>query len=1566
MKKNTLVILLTSLFINCLYSQNLLVNGGFESGGVGTGFNISATGYNFIPTATGTTSSGDYAFGVNPLPYNSTNFLSGFDHTTGTGSGKMMIIDGSTDPSNPSFWKAGNGGGGVCSLTIGTTYTFSYWVKSISSTVTGTTTQADIRAIFNNATILTSPASTLAPLPASGWQFRTYTFTPTNGCVNIELRNFNLNSVGNDFAIDDLSVVLPLSMTYSSTNTSCIGSNDGSIVAYAVNGTTPYTSYSLSGTASQTNTTGIFSGLAPGTYTISITDSSGTTVSQTGIVISAPTNPLIVNPNSAVCVGTSVTLSASGGSGYSWTSIPTDASLTSPNSPTPTVTPLVTTTYTVSSSVTTNKNLTTNGGFESGNVGFASDYQYFNPSNATFVQKAYGVVSNPNLWEVGFTACPDHTTGTGKMLVVDGSTVNAGNDKFWSQTVPVTAGQNYTFSYWVQSLSVSNYASIELKINGVSIGIDSAPSTITCGSWVQYTYAWSSGASTTAQISLYDKIVSSGGNDFAIDDIAFTTSVTCTFTKSTTVIVNPIPSVVVNNGVLCNTTGSTVQINATVTPAGTYSYSWTVPATAVNPGNVASFNASVIGTYTVVVTNTSTGCVSSPASGTVSNTLPSSNCASATQVCPGGGIRYCNTTGVASAGPRGCLGSTPNPAWFYLQVGTSGPIVLNISQGTTPTVNNLDVDFICYGPFTTPTCGASLGTSNTIDCNYSANPVETCTIPNAIAGQIYMVLITNFANQPGTILFNQTNSANAGAGALTCIVNCPLTITGDNQICQGTSTTLTASISGATTYTWTSTVPGFTAGNTQFINVTEPGTYNLTVVKPGCNITPASFTLTNFPIPNTAPGNDLTVCNTTFNLNLNTPVISNGVPNLTISYYASLNDLNNGIPIPFPATYPGVDGEVIYTQIQDDATFCTYNGLPFTLHIVCTTTCDTVTNPSPNQTLCLNGDPTALSVTTNLTAANAISFVYFNSVQTGSNMYSGGILLSNATPIAGTATYDPPILGNTGSLPNIAGTYYVYAIANPTPTDPACRPFQLIQVVVSPLASINLTSAPSTTNQTVCEGTAIVNITYTFGGSATGATVTGLPIGVSATTSGSTVTISGIPSPASATPYNYTITTTGGNCGTPSLSGTITVNPGVVLTLTSAPATTNQTVCIGSPITPITYTFGGTATNATVIGLPAGVVATVTGTTVTISGTPSVSSATPFNYTVTTTGGSCGTLSLGGTITVNPLATITLTSAAATTNQTVCSGSPIINITYAFGGTATGATVTGLPTGVTATVSGTTVTISGSPIPTGVFPYTITTTGGSCGTPSLSGTITVNPVSTLTLTSAASTTSQSICLNDSITNIVYTFGGSAIGATVTGLPGGVIAVISGNTVTISGTPLFASATPYTYTITAAGGNCGFPSLSGTITVSPTATLTLTSAGSTTSQTVCIGSPITPITYTFGGSATGATVTGLPAGVTFAVSGTTITISGSPSTTVGSPFTYTVNTTGGSCGAPSLTGTITVNPLATLVLTSAVATANQTVCVGSPIVDIVYTLGGSATGFSVSGSALTVSGLPAGV
>ena len=178
---------------------------------------------------------------------------------------------------------------------------------------------------------------------------------------------------------------------------------------------------------------------------------------------------------------------------------------------------------------------------------------------------------------------------------------------------------------------------------------------------------------------------------------------------------------------------------------------------------------------------------------------------------------------------------------------------------------------------------------------------------------------------------------------------------------------------------------------------------------------------------------------------------------------------------------------------------------------------------------------------------------------------------------------------------------------------------------------------------------------------------------------------------------------------------------------------------------------------------------------------------------------------------------------------------------------------------------------------------------------------------TLTLTSA-SNNNQTVVSGTAISSIVFTWGGDATDATVTGLPASGLSFVknaTAKTITISGTP---TAT-VSYSI-ATSGTIGSPATgSGTVTVTPAGTQTLTSSGNN-SQTVSSGTAIASIVFTWGGNATDASVTGLPAsGLSFVKNTTakTITITGTPTANV----SYTV-TTSGTAGTPvSASGTITV-------------------------------------------------------
>ncbi|WP_284652743.1 T9SS type A sorting domain-containing protein [Flavobacterium terrisoli] len=134
-------------------------------------------------------------------------------------------------------------------------------------------------------------------------------------------------------------------------------------------------------------------------------------------------------------------------------------------------------------------------------------------------------------------------------------------------------------------------------------------------------------------------------------------------------------------------------------------------------------------------------------------------CEMANSLCNSLGAPFSNTVGMNGT-PYGCLGSAPNPTWFYLPISSSGSINLQINQvtnGGTP----IDVDYIVHGPFSSPTmpCGnPELLANSIVSCSFSAAAVEFPFIPNAQAGQYYLIMVTNYSGQPGLITISEVES----------------------------------------------------------------------------------------------------------------------------------------------------------------------------------------------------------------------------------------------------------------------------------------------------------------------------------------------------------------------------------------------------------------------------------------------------------------------------------------------------------------------------------------------------------------------------------------------------------------------------------------------------------------------------------------------------------------------------------------------------------------------------------------------------------------------------------------
>ncbi len=208
----------------------------------------------------------------------------------------------------------------------------------------------------------------------------------------------------------------------------------------------------------------------------------------------------------------------------------------------------------------------------------------------------------------------------------------------------------------------------------------------------------------------------------------------------------------------------------------------------------------------------------------------------------------------------------------------------------------------------------------------------------------------------------------------------------------------------------------------------------------------------------------------------------------------------------------------------------------------------------------------------------------------------------------------------------------------------------------------------------------------------------------------------GLVTPLTSGTTNIIFTITGGCNGTPSAQQTLTVTPDAAVST----VTGTSPLCIGATTT---YNAGGVVfgggTGSWSSSNP--IVATVNAITGVV--TTLTSGTTNIIYTIVS--GCNGTVFAQQGLIVLPNSTLTLTSAAGTDNQTICITSPIVNITYAIGGSGTGATIAGLPAGLTGAYNAGVFTISGVPAFVGTFNYYIVTIGLCSVQVSATGTIKV-------------------------------------------------------------------------------------------------------------------------------------------------------------------------------------------------------------------------------------------------
>ncbi len=248
--------------------------------------------------------------------------------------------------------------------------------------------------------------------------------------------------------------------------------------------------------------------------------------------------------NITITPGESVTLQAQGLFEYNWQPA---SSFANPHDSVQTVTPTVTTDYVVTGRYVSG-NIVTNGDFESGNVGFISEYTYWNTNSNN-----WGIIGQEGTYTINTTSanvhsnfgshpCIDHTygNGSGKCMYVNGASTSG--VIVWQQDIyDIVPNTDYIFITWLATLSqgathqTNELARLQFSINGVTIGSIFTASETTA-QWNQFYQIWNSGNATSAIITILNQCTAVSGNDFALDDISFCPMYTCN--DSVTVEVN--------------------------------------------------------------------------------------------------------------------------------------------------------------------------------------------------------------------------------------------------------------------------------------------------------------------------------------------------------------------------------------------------------------------------------------------------------------------------------------------------------------------------------------------------------------------------------------------------------------------------------------------------------------------------------------------------------------------------------------------------------------------------------------------------------------------------------------------------------------------------------------------------------------------------------------------------------------------------------------------------------------------------------------------------------------------
>ena len=691
------------------------------------------------------------------------------------------------------------------------------------------------------------------------------------------------------------------------------------------------------------------------------TSTAVSTVTVGGTIVAAVNSPTI-------CVGAIATLTATGGTTYSWST----GSILNPLS----VTPTTTTSYTVTANtsgctgtavatVTVNPLPLT---IVNSPTICAGDIATLTAAGATTYSWSTGATINPitdspltttsytvtgNSLGCTSTAVATVTVNPIPVTTVNSPTICPGD----AATLTAAGAATYSWSTGgiTNPISVTPAATTSYTVTGTSLGCtSSAVATVTVAPTMSITvnspticagqtanlsaggattYTWSAGAS-------------SSGLNTADATPASTTTYTvtgttagCTGTAVATVTVNPLPLTTVNSPTIC------AGDIATLTAAGATTYSWSTGAT-INP---ITDSPLIITSYTV--TGTSLGCTSTAVATVTVNPLPVTTVNSPT-ICPtftanliaAGATTYTWSAGATSTGAN-TADATPATTSTYTVTGTSlgcsSTAVSTVTVNSSLVVNAGLNDTVCFGQTTV------LGvTPNGAGYTYNWTPAVSLTGPTTLnpiaapaATTTYSVLVTDAEGCTGT------SSVTVFADPQITIAIAAIDVT-CNSACNGQTIVIPAGGTSTYSYNWSS---GCVAASCSSLCI---GTYTVTVTDAwGCNAT-ASTTVSEPSLLTAASP-------------VTTPASCNGVCDGTATAAGSGGTIGAGytyswntVPVQNTATASSLCAGT-YTCTITDSNACT------------TTTTATITEPTlvviepiAASTICFGGSTSLTAVAT--------------------------------------------------------------------------------------------------------------------------------------------------------------------------------------------------------------------------------------------------------------------------------------------------------------------------------------------------------------------------------------------------------------------------------------------------------------------------------------------------------------------------------------------------------------------------------------------------------------------------